>query len=360
MMHVRPRQCAAHGVVPTLRMLLLILGMAPVAGLAQARFRDAPLVDSPFIADPSAHVFDDRIYAYGSHDIQAPAADDQPGKGFAMRDYHVLSMDRIGAPVTVHPLALALEDVPWAAHQLWAPDAAYKAGRYFLYFPAKDKQGVFRIGVATGTRPEGPFTAQPRPMQQSYSIDPAVFADDDGAHYLYFGGIHGGQLQRWTAQGYDATLGDTDLGQPDAPALAPRVARLRADMLEFDAAPREVQLLTPEGTQITGGDLARRFFEAAWVHKHAGRYYFSYSTGDSHTISYAVGDSPWGPFTWRGVILLPVQGWTTHHSIVQVDGHWQLFYHDTQLSNRTHLRNAKVTGLVHEPDGSIRPINPFR
>jgi len=298
---------------------------APKAGRPSSDFRHSPLVTAPFFADPSAHVFDGRIYVYGSHDIQAPPVDDQPGKGFAMRDYHVLSMDRIGGQVTVHPVALALEDVPWASRQLWAPDAARKDGRYYLYFPAKDHQGIFRIGVATGDRPEGPFKAQPRPIAHVYSMDPAVFADDDGAHYLYFGGIHGGQLQRWTPDGYDARLGDTDLGQPDAPALAPRVARLRGNMLEIEAPPREVQLIDAAGRPITGGDTARRFFEGAWVHKHAGRYYFSYSTGEAHTISYAVGTSPWGPFTHQGVVLAPVQGWTTHHSITQVDGRWYLF-----------------------------------
>ena len=95
------------------------------------------------------------------------------------------------------------------------------------------------------------------------------------------------------------------------------------------------------------------------MHRHDGRYYFSSSTGDTHTIAYATGDSPYGPFTHRGVVLTPVQGWTTHHSIVEADGRWWLFYHDTELSDRTHLRSAKVAELVHEADGRIRTIDPF-
>ncbi len=326
---------------------------------AAPRFRHAPLVHAPYIADPSAHVFDGRIYVYGSHDVDEPPLDDASGHEFVMRDYRVLSMDRIGGDVTVHPVGLSLEEVPWANRQLWAPDAARRHGRHYLYFPAKDHDGIFRIGVGVGDRPEGPFVAEPEPIAGSYSIDPAVFEDDDGTFYLYFGGIWGGQLQRWASGEYDPDGGEHDLGQPDAPALMPRIARLDDDMLGFAETPREVLLLDEDGQPITGGDTARRFFEAAWVHKHDGRYYFTYSTGNAHTIRYAIGESPYGPFVVSGIVLLPVHGWTSHHSIVEIDGRWHLFYHDTQLSGRTHLRNAKVAELVHEPDGSIRTIDPF-
>ena len=75
---------------------------------------------------------------------------------------------------------------------MWAPDAAEKDGKYFFYFPAKDKEDVFRIGVAIGDRPTGPFKARATPIEGSYSIDPAVFRDTDGAYYMYFGGIWAG------------------------------------------------------------------------------------------------------------------------------------------------------------------------
>ena len=77
-----------------------------------------------------------------------------------------------------------------------APDAASKNGMYYLYFPAKDKNDEFKIGVATGKSPVGPFTAESQPIKGSFSIDPAVFTDDDGTSYLYFGGIWGGQMQK--------------------------------------------------------------------------------------------------------------------------------------------------------------------
>jgi beta-xylosidase len=108
-----------------------------------------------------------------------------------MRDFHVLSMDSINGKVTDHGVALDIKDISWAGRQLWAPDAAFKNGTYYLYFPVKDKSDIFRIGVATSTSPAGPFKAEPTPIAGSYSIDPAIFKDDDGNHYMYLGGIWG-------------------------------------------------------------------------------------------------------------------------------------------------------------------------
>ena len=323
------------------------------------RYLSQPLLRDIYIADPSAHVFDGRIYIYGSHDVDGTTPEDDLGSHFEMRDYRVVSLDRIGGQPTVHPVALDVKDVPWAEKQMWAPDAAYRNGKYYLYFPAKDREGVFRIGVATGSRPEGPFTAQPQPIRGSYSIDPSVFIDDDGQAYLYFGGIWGGQLQRWASGSFDAKGSNTDLNKPGEPALMPRVARLRDDMLEFAEAPSDALIVDEAGKPLLGGDHDRRFFEAPWIHKVNGLYYLSYSTGNTHYIAYATSRSPRGPFTYRGRVLQPVQGWTSHHSIVKVGGRWYLFYHDTQLSNRTHLRSVKVTELVHEADGSIRTVDPF-
>src|SRR5688572_27530767 len=120
-----------------------------------AKFLTQPLVKEIYTADPSAHVFGGRIYVYPSHDIDAGIAQDDLGSHFAMRDYRVLSMDAVGGPVTVHDVALDIKNVPWAGRQMWAPDAAEKGGKYYFYFPAKDKPDVFRIGVAVGDNPEG-------------------------------------------------------------------------------------------------------------------------------------------------------------------------------------------------------------
>ncbi|MEM9832607.1 MAG: family 43 glycosylhydrolase [Bacteroidota bacterium] len=319
-------------------------------------FLTDPLVSHLYTADPSAHVFNDTLYIYPSHDIESDIPADDLGSQFDMRDYHVFSMTEMGSEVTDHGVALSVGEVPWAERQMWAPDAAYRDGMYYLYFPAKDKAGIFKIGVATSTSPTGPFNPNPEPIAGSFSIDPAVFKDSDGAYYMYFGGIWGGQLQRWEGGNY---VSEDTYPADNQPAISPKVARLTDDMLEFAEEPKDVVILDESSEPLKSGDNDRRFFEAAWVHKHQNTYYFSYSTGDTHYIAYATGDNPYGPFTYRGVVLNPVLGWTNHHSIVEFNEQWYLFYHDAELSEgQTHLRNIKVTELTYRSDGSIETITP--
>lgn len=317
------------------------------------KYLSQPLVSHIYTADPSAHVFNGRIYIYPSHDTSTGTPEDDLGSHFDMRDYHILSMDSVGGPVTDHGVALDIKNIPWAGRQLWAPDAAFANNTYYLYFPVKNKQDVFQIGVATSTRPEGPFVAEKEPIKGSYSIDPCVFRDDDGSFYMYFGGIWGGQLQRWNNNKYDSAKGNR---KPDEAAILPRVAKLGSDMKSFTGPVKEIQVLGQDGKAFSEKDNDKRFFEGTWVFKKDGKYYFTYSTGDTHNLVYATGDSPYGPFTYQGIILNPVEGWTSHHSIIEAQGKWWLFYHDTQLSGKTHLRNVKVTELKFNPDGSIQTI----
>jgi len=318
----------------------------------------APLLEHIYIADPSAHVFDGRIYIYPSHDIEGGVPFNDDGAHFAMEDYHVISMDHPEAKAVDHGVALHVNDVPWAERQMWAPDCVRKDGKYYLYFPAKTAGGIFHIGVAISDSPTGPFTAQPQPIAGSYSIDPAVFGDDDGEFYLYFGGIWGGQLQKYRDNVYSA--GHEEPAAHEV-ALAPRVARLRGDMLELSEPTRAVQILDEDGNELLAGDHDRRYFEGPWMHKYNGKYYFSYSTGDTHLLCYATGDSPYGPFTYQGQIMTPVIGWTTHHSICEFEGRSYLFYHDSSLSGGvTHLRSVKVTELHYDDDGKIVTIAPYR
>ena len=317
-----------------------------------------PLVTNIFTADPSAHVFDGKIYVYPSHDIPTDIPDDDLGSQYAMNDYVVLQMDDIGSPVTVSPVALAVENVPWAASQMGAPDAAYKDGTYYFYFPARDPAGCFQIGVATSPSPMGPFKPEPEAIKGSFSIDPAVFTDEDGESYMYFGGIWGGQLQKWATGSYEPNGSNTDLGVDDQPALCAKGAKLTPDMKEFAHPARDVVILV-DGKPVLAGDHEKRFFEASWMFKRDGKYYFTYSTGDTHLLAYAIGDNPYGPFQYTGTILLPPQGWTSHHSVVEFKGKWWLFYHDTQLSDKNHLRSVKVTELKFNPDGTIPLIDPF-
>ncbi len=316
-----------------------------------------PLVTHIYTADPSAHVFDGKLYIYPSHDIDAGIPFNDNGDHFGMEDYHVLRMDSPDSKAEDCGVALHVKDVPWAERQMWAPDAATKDGKYYLYFPAKRANGLFQIGVAIGDHPAGPFKAEPEAIEGSYSIDPAVYRDDDGEHYIYFGGIWGGQLQCYRDNTYSP---DYQEPRDSEPALGPRVARLSADMKQFAETPREVVILDEQGQPLLAGDHERRYFEGPWMHKYQGKYYLSYSTGDTHFLCYATSDNPYGPFTYQGQILTPVVGWTTHHSICEFEGKWYLFYHDSILSGGvTHLRSVKMTELHYDEQGRIVAINPY-
>jgi hypothetical protein len=307
-----------------------------------------------YMADPAAHVFNGRLYIYPSHDIESGIPENDNGDHFDMRDYHVLSLDSIDGAVTDHGVILDLKDIAWAGRQLWDSDCACKNGKYYIYFSLKDKNDIFHLGVAVSNRPEGPFVPREHPIQGSYSIDPCVFQDGKGAHYIVFGGLWGGQLQRYRAN--KALECGREPGDQE-PALCHRIARLSDDMLEFAEEPRDLVILDETGRPLKAGDHDRRFFEASWMHTYNGKYYYSYSTGNTHLLCCAIGDNPYGPFTYQGVILTPVVGWTTHHAICEFKGKWYLFHHDSVPSGgKTWLRSLKVIGLEYRPDGSIKTI----
>ena len=325
--------------------------------MADATKRNEPLVKHMYTADPSAHVFEGKIYIYPSHDLDNDNVINDNGDQYDMEDYHVLSMEDEGAPCVDHGEALHVRDVPWASKQMWAPDAAFKNNTYYLFFPARDKEGIFRIGVATSASPSGPFKAEENYIPGSFSIDPAVYVDDDGKSYMYFGGLWGGQLEKWQTGTF---LPDENGPTGNEPALGPRVAELSDDMLSFKSAPQEISIVDGDGKPLTAGDEDRRYFEGPWVHKYNGYYYLSYSTGSTHKLVYAISKNPMGPYVYQGVILTPVIGWTTHHSIVQFKDKWYLFYHDSSLSGGIdNKRSVKFTELKYNPDGTIQTIDPY-
>ena len=262
------------------------------------------LVPGDYMADPSVHVWDGKLYIYPSHDWESGIEENDNGDHFNMKDYHVFSLNGdnpMTAEVIDHGMVLEVADIPWAGRQLWDCEVARKDGKY----------------------------------------------------YMYFGGLWGGQLQRYKD---NKALESAYLPEGKEPALPGRVVRLSDDMLGFAEDPKPVIIVDEEGKPLTA-DNPYRFFEASWMHKYNGKYYFSYSTGDTHHLCYAVGDSPYGPFTYKGVILTPVVGWTTHHSIVEYGGKWWLFHHDSVPSGgRTWLRSLKVCELTYNEDGTIQTI----
>ena len=199
------------------------------------------LVPNDYMADPSVHVFNGRLYIYPSHDWESGVPENDNGDHFNMKDYHVFSTDDVmNGEIVDHGVVLKTEDIPWAGRQLWDCDVAYKNGKYYMYFPLKDRNDIFRLGVAISDKPEGPFIPEANPIWGSYSIDPAVFCDEDGSHYIYFGGIWGGQLQRYRD---NKALESAYLPEGDEPAIPGRIVKLRDDMMQFAEDPRPVRIV---------------------------------------------------------------------------------------------------------------------
>lgn len=320
---------------------------------------DPPIISTFHQADPAAHVWKcdpNTVWIYGSHDYNSTTASDDVGSQYAMKDYYVLSQKDITKNATISQKILDITDVPWVGRQLWAPDATEKDGKYYLFFPAKDKSDIFHIGVATSDTPDGKFKAEPNYIPGSYSIDPTILPDTDGNYYIYFGGLWGGQLQAWPNNTFNASaIGPTS---PDyGYALGPRFAKLSKDLKSFDGPVEELIINDKDGKRMLANS-TRRYFEAPSINKIGKNYWLTYSTGDSHTIEVSVANNPRGPFQWKSTLLQPVVGWTTHESIVKFKGDWLLYYADASYSHQDNLRNTKVRKLIVGDTISLQQPQP--
>ena len=296
---------------------LLFIGI--ILFFYQTGYSDNPFVTHIYTADPTARVFNGRLYIYPSHDIQE--FDDKSGNnGFMMEDYHVFSTTDL-MNYTDHGVILDQRDVNWVdnnSYAMWAPDCIEKDGKYYFYFP-----GNFKIGVAIANSPEGPFVPRQSPIGGANGIDPCAFIDDDGTPYLYFGG-------------------GEDL----------KVMRMKQDMA------------TPDMNPIVVKNLPAQYKEGAFVFKRNGTYYFTFphAPNGSEEIAYATGSSPLGPFDYQGIIMDRwTDGcWTNHHSIVEYEGQWYIFYHHHDLSKDQTLRSICADKMFFNDDGSIQKVTPTK
>ena len=284
-----------------------------------------PIITGQFTADPTARVFEGKLYMYPSHDIPSVITHTDGSAWFSMPDYHVFSSEDLTS-WTDHGVILRQEDVPWGkpdAYAMWAPDCVFKDGKYYFYFPdAPAGRPGFGIGVAVADRPEGPFTPQAEPIKGVFGIDPCVLVDDDGTSYIY-----------WSGMGLSG-------------------CRLNDNMLELDGRPARLDRALPEG-----------FKEGPFVFKRNGKYYLTYPwvRENTETLAYAMSDSPLGPFEYKGLIMKesPVGCWTNHHSLVEYEGQWYLFYHHNDYSpDFDKNRSARIDRVYFNEDGTIQEVVP--
>ena len=315
--------------------LLLALLMLPLFVAAQN-----PIIRTQFAADPTARVFNDKVYVYPSHDIPAPEGQRQDW--FCMADYHAFSSENL-TDWTDCGVILSQEQVPWGkptGFSMWAPDCVTKNGKYYFYFPDGPREGFgFAIGVATADSPEGPFACEPKPIQGISGIDPCVLIDDDGAAYIY-----------WSGMGI-------------------RGAKLKDNMLEVDGELETIELPQGRGSMKVAGKgmegLPDGFKEGPFAFKRNGWYYLTFpwvrTEGGTETLAYAMSKSPLGPWDFKGIFMAEHDNkcWTNHHSFVEYRGQWYLFYHRNDYSPAVDKRrSARIEKVTFNGDGTIREVKP--
>ena len=297
-----------------------------------------PIIRDQFTADPTARVFNNKVYLYPSHDIMPPAGQRQDW--FCMEDYHVFSSENL-TDWTDHGMIVTQNKVPWVrpnSYSMWAPDCVERNGKYYFYFPSApaEGRGGFAVGVAIADKPEGPFIPEPEPIKGINGIDPCVLQASDGNAYIFWGNG--------------------------------RCAKLKPNMKELaDDNPKETVKWGNREMEMVGvhclKDLPNRQAEGPFAFEYNGNYYLTYPYVRENTevLGYAMSKNPMGPYEYKGLIMAEHANgcWTNHHSIVNYKGQWYLFYHHNFFSPRDDKRRSvQIEKLYFNADGTIQEVKP--
>jgi hypothetical protein len=317
--YVRKRQISEEKEMKNNPLLKTGILTALVFVINSVVFADNPLVRHIFTADPAPIVYNDTFYIFTGRD-------EGRNNGWIMNGWHVLSSTDM-ANWTDHGVVLAVKDVTWLNQsQAWAAQCIERDGKFYFYICDSGE-----IGVAVADNILGPYTdALGKPLISNKTpgacpgddnIDPSVFIDDDGQAYIYWG---------------------TD--------NVARQAKLKRNMIEIDG-----EITVPQGIN--------RFFEASWVHKRNGIYYYSYAARNSSgnnwpsNIDYCTSTNPLGPWTYKGTINDFAGTGTNHSGIIEYKDKWYFVYHTDYLSGGTAWqRSVQVDNLFYNNDGTIRKI----
>ena len=330
------------------------------------------------IPDGEPHLFDGRVYLYGSHDHEG-------GWTFCMEDYEVWSApeDDLSDWRCEGITYRASQDPAYPERKyMYAPDVVRgNDGRYYLYYCMSGDYGVGGytqpISVAVCDTPAGKYeylghvqNPDGSLMMRYVCFDPAVL-NDNGVIRLYYGTQYGYEEsnpgEEWVLKTEQDMFGRTReeiLSYPDS-INGPVTLVLEDDMLTVKEPPRHVIPYKVKGTSFE----EHPFFEASSMRKVGDKYYFVYSSWQNHELCYAVSDYPDRDFTFGGTIVsngdvgingrksddkLNMTG-TTHGSIIEVKGQWYVFYH--RLTHKSdYSRQACAEKITIEPDGSIRQV----
>lgn len=304
------------------RLILALLATAIFPTLAAgAETRGNPIVTELFTADPSPMVHKDTLYIYTGHDEQK-----KDGTGFVMNDWYCFSTENM-VDYRKHGPLLSPKDFKWAQGDAFASHVIEKDGKFYWFVSVRHKKvrvhEGFAIGVAVADSPTGPFrdaigkalVTDETPNSVVLNIDPAVYIDDDGQAYLFWGSWNAG---RWV--------------------------KLKDSLLELDGEVHNLE--------------AHNFFEAPFIHKKGDTYYLTYAAHYPSTTEYSTSKSITGPWEYQGVIhdKLP-KSETNHQGVAKFKGEWYFIYHNAQLPDGgTYRRSVCVDKLEHNDDGTIRKV----
>ncbi|WP_298477058.1 family 43 glycosylhydrolase [uncultured Maribacter sp.] len=305
--------------------VLLLLILAPLKSVnSQVKFKkdSNPFVKHLYTADPSAHVFNNRLYVYTSHD-------ENDATYFDMLDWHVFSSDNL-VDWEDHGAIFSIDDITWAKKWAWAPDCIERNGTYYFYYPVERT----KIGVAISDSPIGPFKdAIGKPLIDNTGqvekigpepIDPAILIDNEQA-YMFFG------------------------------CRELRAVKLQDNMTELDG---DISTVKINGIENDKENFGGFYGEGPWVFKRKDTFYFIYSNGwgKESTLVYATSKKPLGPYDFKGEVMDPVDSWTSHGSIVEYNSKWYIFYHNMNLSGDNYRRSICFDEITFAEDGSINRL----
>ncbi len=280
-----------------------------------------PFVTHIYTADPTARVFNDKLYVYPSTDVIPEKNSTKPG--FYMPGYHLFSLEG-GSSWKDHGWLLHEDDAPWTAKNalaMWAPDCIERDGKYYFFYPARPKDGYKkRIGMGVSDSPEGPFKWAENYIEGVEGIDPGLLVDDKNDAYLFYGS---------------------------------------AEELYVAPLSKDMQKITKKPTLIQG--LPAGFKEGMFPFQKDGLYYLTFAhifPDEGFTLGYATSKSPMGPYQYRGKIMDNIGNGTNHHSVVKYQDRWILFYHNWAVSGMRKLRSICADYMTFNKNGSINKVTP--
>lgn len=302
-----------------------VLGVAACATLFVFSVAQAanPLTTSFYSADAAALVYNDSLFIFAGHDEQGPEGANN--KFFLMNDWHVMVTDDM-ENYHDYGAVLSYKIFKWADASAFAGHCEYRNGKFYWYVAVhhgsiKQDEG-FAIGVAVADHPSGPWKdalghaliTDLTENDVKLNIDPAIFYDGDDI-WLYWGS--------WSAG---------------------RRVKLKENMVELASKPEDIGI--------------KDFFEAPWMHKFRGNYYFSYASGYPSTTNYSMAPTINGPWTQKGVINAKEDNSETNHqAIFKYMGHWYFMHHGANSPGGwTYRRSVNIDYLYYDRDGNITKI----